>query len=131
MKAWVGKDIGEFSDYSHSFFLREKSDQTVVIPICIKGLKTKYGIIGKNIRLDNSGENRCLQKECERQNNLGIIFGFTAPGTPQQNSVVERRKTTLMGRSRAMMLQAGFSNKIKEYSGVRSYPQQLNWITSW
>ena len=82
--------VDEFSDYSHRFFLRKKSDQMVVIPTWIKGLNTKYGIVVKNIRLDNSGENRSLQKECERQN-LGIIFEFTAPGTPQQNSVVEEK----------------------------------------
>ena len=104
--------VDEFSDYSHSFFLRKKSDQTVVIPIWIKGLKTKYGIVVKNIRLDNSGENRSLQKECEKQS-LGIIFEFTAPGTPQQNSVVERKIPTLMGRLRAMMIQAGFSQQDK------------------
>ena len=89
-----------------------------MIPIWIKGLKTKYGIVVKNIRLDNSGDNRSLQKECEKQN-LGIIFEFTVPGTPQQNSVVERKIPTLMVRSRAMMIQAGFDNKIKENSGVR------------
>ena len=83
-----------------------------MIPIWIKGLKTKYGIVVKNIRLDNSGENRSLQKECEKQN-LGIIFEFTAPGTPQQNSVVERKIPTLMGRSRASMIQAGFSQQDK------------------
>ena len=104
--------VDEFSDYSHSFFLRKKTDQIVVIPIWIKGLKTKYGIVVKNIRLDNSGENRSLQKECEKQN-LGIIFEFTAPGTPKQNSVVERKIPTLMGRSRAMMIHAGFSQQDK------------------
>ena len=66
----------------------------------------------KNIWLDNSGENRSLEKECERQN-LGIIFELTAPGTPQQNSVVERKIPTLMGRSRAMMIQGGFSQQDK------------------
>ena len=104
--------VDEFSDYSHSFFLRKKSDQTDVIPIWIKGLKTKYGIVVKNTRLDNSEVNRSPQKECEKQN-LGIIFEFTAPGTPQQNSVVERKIPTLMGRSRAMMIQAGFSQQDK------------------
>ena len=94
------------------FFLRKKSDQMVVIPIWIKGLNSKHGIVVKNIRLDNSGENRSLQKECDRQN-LGIIFEFTAPGTPQQNSVAERKIPTLMGRSRAMMIQAGFSQQDK------------------
>ena len=104
--------VDEFSDYSHSFFLRKMSDETVMIHIWIKGLKTKYGIVVKNIWLDNSGENRSLRKECEKQN-LGIIFEFTAPGTPQQNSVVERKIPTLMGRSRAMMIEAGFSQQDK------------------
>ena len=108
--------VDEFSDYSHNFFLRKKSDQTVMIPIWIKGLKTKYGIVVKNIRLDISGENRSLQKECENQN-PGIIFEFTAPGTPQQNSVVEMKIPTLMGRSRAMMIQAGFSQQDKRKFG--------------
>ena len=66
----------------------------------------------KNIRLDISGEIGRLQKECEKQY-LGIILDFTAPCTPQQNSVVERKITTLMGRSTAMMIQAGFSQQDK------------------
>ena len=83
-----------------------------MIPIWIKGLKTKYGIDVKYIRLDNSGENRSLQKECEKQN-VGIIFEFTAPGTPQQNSVVEMKIPTFMGRSRAMMIESGSSQQDK------------------
>ena len=83
-----------------------------MIPIWIKGLRAKYWINVKSIRLDNSGENRSLEKECEKQN-LGIIFEFTAPGTPQQNSVVERKIPTLMGRSRAMMIEAGFNQQDK------------------
>ena len=83
-----------------------------MIPLWIKVLKAKYRIDVKHTRLDNSGENRSLQKECEKQN-LGIIFEFTAPGTPQQNSVVERKLPTLMGRSRAMMIEAGFSQQDK------------------
>ena len=75
--------VDDFSDCSHSFFLKRKCDQIVMIPIWIKGLKAKYGIDAKYIRLDNGGENRSLQKESEKQN-LGIIFEFTAPHTPQQ-----------------------------------------------
>ena len=104
--------VDEFSDCSHSFFLKRKSDQIEIFPIWIKELKAKYGIGIKCIRLDISGENRSLQKECDKQN-LGIIFEFSAPGTPQQNSVVERKIPTLMGRSRAMMLTAGFSHQDK------------------
>ena len=104
--------VDEFSDCSHSFFLKRKSDQIDMIPIWIKELKAKYGIDIKYVRLDNSGENKSLQKECDKQN-LGITFEFTAPGTPQQNSVVERKIPTLMGRSRAMMLTAGFCQQDK------------------
>ena len=78
----------------------------------IKGLSNKYGTEIKKIRLDNSGENKSLQKECNKQN-LGVIFEFTAPGTPQQNSVVERRIPVLMGRSKAMLIQAGIDSKGK------------------
>ena len=81
--------VDEFSDCTLSFFLKRKSRQKELFPIWIMELKAKYGIDIKYVRLDNSGENKSLQKECDKQN-LGIIFEFTAPGTPQQNSVIVR-----------------------------------------
>ena len=104
--------VDEFSDCTHSFFLNKKSDQIKIIPMWIRGLSRKYNIEIKRIRLDNCGENRSLQKECDKEN-LGIIFEFTAPGTPQQNTVAERRIPTLMGRARAMLIQAGIESKGK------------------
>ena len=104
--------VVEFSDCSHSFFLTRKSDQIAMIPKWIKALINKYGIEMKRIRLDNSGENRSLQRECNKQN-LGVIFEFTAPGTLQQNSVVERKIPILMGRARAMMIQGGLNQQEK------------------
>ena len=104
--------VDEFSDCSHSFFLSKKSDQIKLIPMWIKGLSRKYRIEIKRITLDNSGENKSLQKECDKQN-LGVIFEFTAPGTPQQKSVVERRIPALMRRARAMLIQAGINSKEK------------------
>ena len=83
-----------------------------MIPMWIRGLSKKYQIEIKMIKLDNSGENRSLQKECDKEI-LGIIFEFTAPGTPQQNSVAERRIPMLMGRARAMLIQAGIDSKGK------------------
>ena len=72
----------------------------------------KHRIEIKSIRLDNGGENKSLQKECDKQN-LGTMFEFTAPGTPQQNSMAERRIPTLVGRARAMLIQAGLEPKYK------------------
>ena len=105
--------VDEFSYYTHSIFLKKKSDQIKILPIWIKGIAKKHTIEIKRIRLYNSGENKSQQKECDKQN-LGIIFKFTAPGTPQQNSVAERRTPTLMGRVRAMLIQAGLEAKYKE-----------------
>ena len=42
-----------------------------------------------------------------------MSFEFTARGTPQQNSVAERRIPMLMGRARAMLIQAGIHSKGK------------------
>ena len=78
----------------------------------IRGLSKKYKIEIKRIRLGNSGENRSLQKECDKAN-LGVIFELTAPGTHQQNSVAERRIPMLMGRARTMLIQAGIASKGK------------------
>ena len=80
--------VDKFSDCSHSFFLKRKCDQIEMIPIWIKELKAKYGIDIKYIRLDNSGENRSLQTECDKQN-LGKIFSFTAPGTPSKTQLLK------------------------------------------
>ena len=52
--------------------------------------------------MDNAGENKMLVKSCD-QNEKGIKFEYTAPGTPQQNGVVERAFVNLIGRGRAMM----------------------------
>ena len=65
--------VDEFSDCTHSFFLSRKSDQIKLIPMWIKSLSKKYGIEIKRIRLDNSGENKSLQKECNKEN-LGLFL---------------------------------------------------------
>ena len=102
--------VDEFSDYTHSFFLKKKSDQIKILPMWIKCISKKHRIEIKRIRLDNSGEDKSLQKECDKQN-LGIIFEFTAPETPQQNSVAVRRIPTLMGRARAMLIEPKYKEE--------------------
>ena len=62
----------------------------------------------KTISCDNAGENKVLERESDK-NELGIMFEYTAPGTPQQNGVVERAFVTVMGRPRTMTKHAGFT----------------------
>ena len=71
-------------------------------------MKARHKIQVKIIRCDNAGENKVLERESDK-NELGIVFEYTAPGTPQQNGVVERAFVTVMGRARAMMNHAGFT----------------------
>ena len=42
---------------------------------------------------------------------MGILFEYTAPGTPQQNSIVERAFPAMFVKVRAMMNAAGFDKK--------------------
>ena len=46
-------------------------------------------------------------KESQTRMSCGF-FENTAPGTPQQNEVMQRAFVTVMGRARAMMNQSGF-----------------------
>ena len=66
----------------------------------------------KIIRCDNAGENKVLERESDKKE-LVIIFEYTAPGTPQQNGVVERvierAFVTVIGRARAIMNHAGLT----------------------
>ena len=100
--------VDEATKYKKSFFLKKKNEQVEPIIDWIKALKARHKIQVKIIRCDNAGENKVLERESDK-NELGIIFEYTAPGTPQQSGVVERASVTVMGRARAMMNHAGFT----------------------
>ena len=47
--------------------------------------------------MDNAGKNKMLARCCDKKE-MGIKFEYTAPGTLQQNRVVERAFVALIGR---------------------------------
>ena len=98
----------EATKYKKSFFLKKKNEQVEPIIDWIKALKARNKIQVKIMRCDNAGENKVLERESDKKE-LGIIFEYTAPGTPQQNGVVERAFVTVMGRTRAIVNHAGFT----------------------
>jgi len=105
--------VDEATDMKWSFFLKAKSDlKDKLIPF-VKELKAKDNKIVRYIRLDNAGENTSFEEQCKKEG-LGITFEYSAPGTPQQNGVVERAFATLYGRVRAMMNHACFSRKARD-----------------
>ena len=104
--------VDEFNDCSHSFYLSRKIDQIKLKPMWIKGLSKRMELRSRGSGLTTVVKTNAYKKECNREN-LGVIFELTATGTPQQNSVVERRIPMLMGRARTMMIQAGIDSKEK------------------
>ena len=76
-------------------------------------MKARHQIQVKIIRCDDARENKVLERESDK-NELGIIFEYTAPGTPQQNAAVERAFVTVMGRAKAMMNHAGFTMAMRQ-----------------
>ena len=99
--------VDEASMYKKSFFLAKKNEQIEPIIDWMKALKARHKIQVKIIICDNTGDNNILERESNK-NELGIILECTAPGTPQQNGVVERAFVVVMGRARSMLNHAGF-----------------------
>ena len=100
--------VDEATKYTKSFFLKKKNEQVKPIIDWTKALEGRHQIQVQIIRCDNSGENKVMERESDKTE-LGIIFEYTAPWTPQQNEVVERAFVTVMGIARVMMNHAGFA----------------------
>jgi transposase InsO family protein len=90
------------TDMCWSFFLQRKSQTKTVVLQFLKDLRSKSNMTVKKIRCDNAGENKKLQELCDTEG-LGIIFEYSAPGSPQYNGVVERKFPTLQAKVRAML----------------------------
>jgi len=83
-----------------------------LIPL-LKELPDTYKKKIKHIQCDNAGENNILEKQSIEEE-MGILFKYTTPGTPQQNSIMERVFPAMFGKLRAMMNAAGFDKKKRD-----------------
>ncbi|XP_010413036.1 PREDICTED: uncharacterized protein LOC104699428 [Camelina sativa] len=94
--------IDDFSRYMWSILIKEKSEAFG----SFKGFKSvvekDIGSVIKTLRTDRGGEftSREFNEFCEF---VGITRHLTAPYTPQQNGVVERRNRTLMEMTRSLL----------------------------
>ena len=59
-------------------------------------MRDTFGRHVHHIRCNNAGEKRALEIVCIDKE-VGIVFEYTAPGTPQQNGIVERAFATMLG----------------------------------
>ena len=111
--------VDEYSRMKFSWFLNKKSELSGVMRDFIKKCKG-HNIIIKYIRLNNARENKGFQKDANREG-LGITFEFTAPNTPQQNSVVESAIRYLSACARSMMAHANFPMDIRKQLWTQAY----------
>jgi hypothetical protein len=104
--------VDQYSGKAWSFFVPRKNMMAKVANKLFTQLKSA-GYTIRFLRCDNAGENVAgLSKVCETH---GIKEEFTAPHTPQQNGVVERKFVTIRDRACAAMYAAKLSD---EYHGL-------------
>ena len=94
--------VDDFSRFTWTIFLASKDETFVNFVTFAKKVQNEKGISIVSIRTDHGGEfdNQLFEDYC---NNQGIDHNFSAPRTPQQNGVVERKNRVLTEMARAML----------------------------
>ncbi|KAL8115181.1 hypothetical protein AgCh_021856 [Apium graveolens] len=97
--------VDEFTRYTWVYFLHTKSETASILIDHVKQLDKMVKDSVKILRSDNGTEFKNLIME-EFYKSHGIKQEFSAPGTPQQNGVVERKNRTLVEAARTMLEEA-------------------------
>ncbi|KAL8157708.1 hypothetical protein AgCh_002420 [Apium graveolens] len=94
--------VDDFSKFSWVYFLGSKDEASEIIINHIKQVNNHPDFKVRNIRSDNGTEfkNSTMKLFCEEN---GIMHEFSAPRTPQQNSVVEWKNRSLIEAARTML----------------------------
>ncbi|KAK0583521.1 hypothetical protein LWI29_037786 [Acer saccharum] len=105
-KRYIFVCVDDFSRFTWTYFLREKSETFDKFKmLCTKLQNEMNSNIRsiKRIRSDHGREfeNASFESYCD---SLGISHEFSAPRTPQQNGVVERKNRVLQEMARVMLL---------------------------
>ncbi|CAM8903741.1 unnamed protein product [Rhodiola kirilowii] len=98
--------VDDYSRYTWTIFLCSKSQTFCEFEAWLKLMENKLDRRLTSIRTDNGTEFRNVQflSLCRVK---GIDHNFSAPWTPQQNGVVERKNRTLEDMSRTMLIASG------------------------
>ncbi|KAI3762373.1 hypothetical protein L1987_52802 [Smallanthus sonchifolius] len=95
----------DFSRFSWVHFLGTKDETAEILQYLILSLESLCKLKVRRIRSDNGNEfkNNLMELFCLKK---GIRHEFSAPYTPQQNGVAERKNRTLIETARTMLLDA-------------------------
>jgi hypothetical protein len=94
--------IDAYSRFTWVLFLHDKSETQEVLMKFLKRAQNEFAAKVKKIRSDNGSEFRNSQVE-DYLDQEGIKHEFSAPYTPQQNGVTERKNMTLIEPARTML----------------------------
>ena len=97
--------VDEYTRFTWVYFLHRKDETSDILMDHVKLIETGTSYKVKILRSDNGTEfkNSEVEDFCR---NKGISHQFSAPGTPQQNGVVERKNRTLIEAGRTMLEEA-------------------------
>ncbi|KAD2805333.1 hypothetical protein E3N88_38710 [Mikania micrantha] len=98
--------VDDYSRFCWTFFLFSKDETSDKIIALVTHLERQFSLPVKMIRSDNGTEfkNQVLDKFCISK---GILRQYSAPRTPAQNGVVERKNGTLIEAARTMLADSG------------------------
>ena len=94
--------VDDFSRFTWVFFLQDKSEAQGIVKKFIRRAQNEYELKIKHVRSDNGSEfwNTNVEEFLDEE---GIKHEFSAPYTPQQNGIVERKNRTLIEAARTML----------------------------
>jgi hypothetical protein len=92
--------LDEFTKYSWSVFLKHRDQLPLVLENWTTKFQKKFNLKVKYFRCDNSGENVIFKNMISHKQ---IVFELTAPNTPQQNGLCERKFATLYSKVRSLL----------------------------
>ncbi|KAJ9539027.1 hypothetical protein OSB04_031760 [Centaurea solstitialis] len=98
--------VDEVSRFTWVEFIRKKSHVPMLLINLLKRLQVFHGLQVKVIRSYNGTELKNSSIE-EYLASVGITHNFSAPKTPQQNGVVQRKNRTLVEAARTMLNASG------------------------
>ena len=112
---WTGKDpeskrktyilvvVDDYSRFTWTMFLKSKSKTADVLMIFFKMIQTKLNLAWIRSNHATEFENAKLDAFCAEN---GINHNFSAPKILQQNGVVERKNTTMVGIPKTMLIES-------------------------
>nr|GEZ26437.1 zinc finger, CCHC-type [Tanacetum cinerariifolium] len=101
-KRYIFLLVDDYSRYMWAYFLRTKDQAFDTFKEFKKTIENKLRTTLKMFRMDHGGEFN-LSEFTQYCKENGIARQLTAPYSPQQNGVVERRNRTIMSTTRCMM----------------------------